>query len=53
VTVEARFRVASGDGTTLARAQARDTAPVTVTRDAAAAAYGAVGGSGSLTLATG
>ena len=54
VTVEARLRVESDDGEVLARASARDTAPVTVERDAVnASEHGAVGGSGSLTIETG
>ena len=53
VTVEARLRVESDGGDVLARASARDTAPVTVDRESAPASeYGSVGGSGSLTIET-
>jgi hypothetical protein len=54
VTVVARLRVEDGAGEVLARAEATDTAPVTVERDSVdASEYGAVGGSGSLTIETG
>jgi len=54
VTVEARLRVESSDGSVLARETASDTAPVTVERDGLdASAYGRVGGDGGLTIETG
>ena len=54
VTVEARLRVESSDGSVLANETASDTAPVTVERDALdASAYGRVGGDGGLTIETG
>ena len=53
VTVEARLRVEDASGAVLARETTSDTAPVTVERDAPAAEYGAVGGSGALTITTG
>jgi Ethanolamine utilization protein EutJ (predicted chaperonin) len=54
VTVEARLRVESSDGSVLARETATDTAPVTVERDGLdASAYGSVGGEGELTIETG
>jgi hypothetical protein len=53
VTVEARLRVESSDGSVLARETASDTAPVTVERDGLeASAYGQVGGDGGLTIET-
>ena len=53
VTVEARLRVESSGGTVLARETTNDTATLTVTRDGVEASeYGAVGGSGSLTIST-
>ena len=53
VTIEARLRVTDGAGDPLARATASDQATVTVTRESVAAAeYGRVGGTGSLTIAT-
>ena len=54
VTVEARLRVESSDGSVLANETASDTAPVTVEVDGLdASAYGSVGGSGELTIETG
>ena len=51
VTVEARLRVESSDGSVLARETASDTAPVTVERDGLdASAYGSIGGDGGLTI---
>ncbi|WPH59262.1 hypothetical protein AFNJKBDN_CDS0045 [Halorubrum virus V_ICIS4] len=51
VTVEARLRVKDSSGEALARETASDTATLTVERDSVAASeYGAVGGSGSLTI---
>jgi len=53
VTVEARLRVENSGGTVLARETTSDTATLTVTRDGVEASeYGAVGGSGSLTIST-
>jgi hypothetical protein len=53
VTVEARLRVENSGGTVLAREATSDTATLTVTRDGVEASeYGAVGGSGSLTIST-
>jgi hypothetical protein len=53
VTIEARLRVESADGSVLAREARSDTAVLTVTRDGVEASeYGAVGGDGSLTIAT-
>ena len=53
VTVEARLRVESSDGTVLARETTSDTATLTVTRDGVEASqYGQVGGSGRLTIST-
>jgi hypothetical protein len=53
VTVEARLRVESASGDVLAREATSDTATLTVTRDGVEASeYGAVGGDGSLTIAT-
>ena len=54
VTVEARLRVESSDGSVLANETASDTAPVTVERDGLdASAYGQIGGDGGLTIETG
>jgi len=53
VVVEARLRVENSGGTVLARETTSDTATLTVTRDGVEASeYGAVGGSGSLTIST-
>jgi len=53
VVVEARLRVENAGGTVLARETTSDTATLTVTRDGVEASeYGAVGGSGSLTIST-
>jgi len=53
VTIEARLRVATSGGDALARETTSDTATLTVTRDGVEASeYGAVGGDGSLTIAT-
>jgi len=53
VTVEARLRVESSDGSALAKETASDTAPVTVEVDGLdASAYGSIGGSGRLTIET-
>ena len=53
VTVEARLRVENADGTVLAKETTSDTATLTVSRDGVEASeYGAVGGSGSLTIST-
>lgn len=51
--LRARLRVETEGGDALARATTSDQAPVTVERDRVdAAEYGAVGGSGSLTIET-
>jgi hypothetical protein len=50
--VRAGLRVTDGDGV-VARARASDTAPLTVTQAIDAAAHGAVGGSGGVTIETG
>jgi len=53
VTVEARLRVESSNGEVIAKANERDTATLTVTRDGVEASeYGSIGGSGTLTIAT-
>jgi len=53
VTVEATLRVENADGDVLARETTSDTATLTVTRDGVdASAFGAVGGSGSLSIST-
>jgi len=53
VTVEARLRVENADGDLLATETTSDTATLSVTRDGVTASeYGAVGGSGSLTIST-
>jgi len=53
VTIEARLRVATSGGTVLARETTSDTAVLTVTRDGVdAAAFGEVGGDGSLSIST-
>ena len=53
VVVEARLRVENAGGDVLARETTSDTAVLTVTRDGVEASeYGAVGGSGSLTIST-
>jgi len=53
VTVEARLRVENAGGDVLARETTADTATLTVSRDGVEASeYGAVGGSGSLTIST-
>ena len=53
VTIEARLRVATSGGTVLARETTSDTGVLTVTRDGVdAAAFGHVGGDGSLTIST-
>jgi len=47
------LRVGNSAGDVLAREATSDTAPLTVTRDGVdASEYGAVGGSGSLTITT-
>jgi len=50
--VRAGLRVRDGDGV-VARASATDTAPVAVTQQIDAAAHGAVGGTGGVTIETG
>lgn len=53
VTVEARLRVESSGGDVIARETSSATATLTVTRDGVEASeYGAVGGSGSLSIST-
>jgi len=53
VTVEARLRVENSGGDVLAKETTSDTATLTVTRDGVdASAFGAVGGDGSLSIAT-
>jgi len=52
LTVEARLRVEDASGEALARETASDTATLEVTRERSASDYGAVGGSGSVTIET-
>ena len=53
VVVEARLRVENASGDVLAKETTSDTATLTVSRDGVEASeYGAVGGSGSLTIST-
>ena len=53
VTIEARLRVESSNGSVLAKESTSDTAVLTVTREGVSASeYGAVGGDGSLTIGT-
>lgn len=53
VVIEARLRVENAGGDVLATETTSDTATLTVTRDGVEASeYGAVGGSGSLTIST-
>jgi hypothetical protein len=52
LTVEARLRVEDASGEALARETASDTATLSVTRERSASDYGAVGGSGSVTIET-